>query len=173
MHKFIFLFILMFIPLTAKAELPAEISTVIDSKEPIGTATGKVLLWTIYDAELWSLKGQPFSWENPLALVLNYRMNFTAQELVDSSIKEIKRIEGDDSKNLPELAEKLSVCFSDVTDQDQFIGFSDTDDTGVFYLNGSKTCEIEYSDFKKRFFAIWLDDNSRDKDGARRLRGLK
>ena len=145
---------------------PPEVAAYFDAPNLQGSARVRAMGFRLYDAELWTPRNG-FRPERPFALSLTYKRTFSARQLVDATIKEVARIEGQrpaDHKGL----EKLMTCFADVRPGDRITGVSQGADQASFYVNGARSCRITYPRFSKRFFGIWLGPATRD-PGARRL----
>ena len=67
----------------------------------------------------------------------------------------------------------LSNCFVDVLAGDRITALSLSKDKVRFFYNGSKQCDLEILDIRRKFFSIWLGNDTRDIEGSLRLQGLK
>ena len=159
------------IPVFANANLPAEVEQVLPSPVAKGQATATLFATEIYDAELFTSKGAPFSIDQPFALTLVYRYNFSAEILAMASVREMARMEGIKMSNLRPLRDQLKSCFRDVTKGERVTGVGRTPDIIEFYVNGQKTCALKQANLRERFFNIWLGSKTRDPDGAAKLKG--
>lgn len=114
----------------------------------------------LYRATLW-VAGAGI--ENaPHALSLQYRRNFSRQQLVDASLDEMSRLDADDigSKAARWQAE-LQRVFPDVKAGERIIGLHLPGQGARFYHQGRLTGEISDPELARRFFAIWLDPRTR------------
>lgn len=138
------------------------------------TLVGKAAYWygpiRLYEAELRSTSGQ-FDWHAPFELELTYDRAFSAKDLAEASIKEMKRM----GFAIPDeqLADHLQTCFADVSKGDTITGKSLSEDAAMFFLNGSKRCEVKAPGFRRAFFSIWLGEQARYRSAAARLTGSK
>lgn len=67
---------------------PAEIAP---SLRQVGQAEFRFLFWDIFEARLYAA-GQTFSWQAPFALSLEYRRDFSAEDLTKKTIKSLDRL---------------------------------------------------------------------------------
>ena len=137
----------------------------------IGEASLGVIGITAYDARLYTPNGAPFDWASPMALELDYKRGFSAQDLLRGTETEIRRIEGD-TNDIPTVISLLSTCFYAVEDGDNYIAVGNSTDQIDLWRNGTQTCTVTYPDIRKRFLSIWLSDDSRFTSLSRKLRGL-
>jgi hypothetical protein len=124
----------------------------------------------MFDAALWSETGG-FDWNERFALVLTYRRSFSAEALANRSLLEMSRRGAGDASSLRPLAAPLRACFADVSPGDRITGVSTGRNTARFYLNGRERCEVEWPNFRRSFFGIWLDASGRDRAASDELTG--
>ena len=155
----------------APASSPPELAGRIDSAAATGAARGTFLALPLFDAELFTEGGRPFSWSEPFALSLTYRRSFGAGLLVWASMTEMQRLRSIDPGAANAIEARLDQCFRTVQRGDRITAVSETPDRATFFLNGQPTCTLEHPGFRRAFFSIWLDPGARDPAGAARLRG--
>ncbi len=155
----------------APASTPPELAGRIDAATPTGQARGTFLAIPLFDAQLWTDGGRPFSWSEPFALSLTYRRGFGAGLLVWASMFEMERIRALDAAAAGAIEAKLERCFRSVNPGDRITAVSETPDRATFFLNGQPTCTVDQPGFRRAFFSIWLDPAARDPAGAAQLRG--
>ncbi len=153
------------------ASTPPELAGRIDAPAPTGAAQGTFLAIPLFDAQLWTDGGRPFSWSEPFALSLTYRRSFGAGLLVWASIFEMERIRALDPAAAAAIEGQLARCFRSVNRGDRITAVSETPDRATFFLNGQPTCTVDQPGFRRAFFSIWLDPAARDPAGAAQLRG--
>ena len=73
--------------------------------------------------------------------------------------------------SLQPLRAPLTACFADVQNGDRITGVSTGANTARFYLNGAQRCEIEWPNFRRHFFGIWLDEKTSEPKLRLRLLG--
>jgi len=150
---------------------PAEVSTAIPGAQQVGEARYQVLSVTLFEAELWNGSGD-FSWSAPFALSLTYARNARASTLINRSIREMSERGAGNAQALAPLRAQFAQCFPNIARGDRVTGVSTGPNTAVFYYNGARRCDIEWPNFRRHFFGIWLAG----RDGAAatlsaRLRG--
>ena len=114
----------------------------------------------LYEARLWA--GAPPSLDRSFALELTYLRAFRRTALVEESISEMVRLNGDvDPRTRAQWIEQMNHAFADVTKGDRMIGVFLPDSGTRFYHNDQMTAEIHDPLFARLFFAIWLSPNTR------------
>jgi hypothetical protein len=140
--------------------------------QQLGRSSFYVSIFHVYDAELWA-PATGFSWDDPFRLKLTYARKIEADQLVNTSLKEMARIFDGDVDELEALRLPLKACFRDVKKGDVIEGVSESRDAAVFFFNGNETCRLELPEASYQFFSIWLNENSRSPKQTRRLLGQK
>lgn len=139
----------------------------------IGKTSLNFLGFKLYDIELKGEKAQ-FSYNQKLAIRIIYDKKFSKEELVNTSIDEICRINSikkeDIEKPYKSNFEKL---FVDVKKGDEKIAIYDPKSGLELYYNGQLTGKINDPIFAKRFIDIWLSDKARFKKVRNILVGIK
>ena len=138
-----------------------------------GETVTKILGISLYNGVLYTPNADAFDIEGQYALSLSYLRSFKSSTLIKSTIKEIDRIEGLISQDKKTLRKLLSNCFVDVLAGDRITALSLSKDKVRFFYNGSKQCDLEILDIRRKFFSIWLGNDTRDIEGSLRLQGLK
>jgi hypothetical protein len=149
---------------------PVEVQNVLPDGQVVGTASVSFLFWSVFDAVLWNANGR-FSWEQPFALTLFYRRDFSAAELVESTIDEMSRLSDWPQERLRAFGEKLKPCMPNVEEGDRVTAVSPATDRIALYHNGMRTCALEEPGLRLAFFNIWLSEDSQFPDASRRLIG--
>lgn len=138
--------------------------------QPLGSASFRWLGVTFYDATLYTQNTSQFSWQKPMALELQYRTGVSGRKLAGSAAIEIRRLEGT-APDSSQFVTKLQKCFRDVKKGDRYVAVSTSQNRVQLALNGRRTCTVDHSDARQRFFGIWLSPNSRMPTLSRQLRG--
>lgn len=133
-----------------------------------GAARFEFLIWTVYDAELWTPGGAAPTLGAPMALALTYRSDFTEAELVKSTVEELARIQ---DPSPAAFARRFDGCFGDVSDGARVTAVAEAPDRIAVYRDGARRCAVEATNAARRFLGIWLGENTRDRGFTRRLRG--
>jgi len=147
---------------------PAEIAP---SLRLVGQAEFRYLFWDIFDASLYAA-GHTFSWQAPFALSLEYRRDFSAEDLTKETIKSLDRLTTWPKAELASFRRTLASCMANVRDGDRFTAISPDRDTAVLFLNGEERCRIEKLGIRRDYFSIWLSPGSTSPEETRKLLGL-
>jgi hypothetical protein len=117
---------------------------------------------SLYRATLWVAGADPdiMPGNRPIALQLDYRRDIPRERLVQSSVDEMRRL-GADEAQLARWAIELRRVFPDVKEGDSIVGVHYPGRGASFYHRGQASGEVADAEFGRRFFAIWLDPESR------------
>jgi hypothetical protein len=137
-----------------------EINQNFSKPSRLGAHNLKVWGFKIYNIQLLSEEKQ-FSYQNKLALVINYQRDFAKKDLIKRSLEEISRINNiKDEALLINYQNKLEEIFFDVKKGDRKTAFFDPKNGVKLYFNGKFAGAINDLIFAQRFVDIWLSDNS-------------
>lgn len=142
-----------------------EVSAVFGDAAPQGHGALRWLAFKAYDATYWSAE-RGWNPKGKYALSLHYAMDFTKQELVERTIKEMTHVRPDiGDEALVSYQSDLERVYRDVKDGDHFTAISLPAEKGKpqrvqFFHNGKLTGEKQGAAFADAFFAIWLDENT-------------
>lgn len=127
----------------------------------------------IYTARLWS-PAMPASFERPFALELTYHRAISRERLVQTSLDEMRRLQGQelDEATLAAWGAELQRAFADVEPGQRITGEYLPGRGCRFYLDGQLRHEIADPALARAFFAIWLGPGTRSPDLRRELLGL-
>lgn len=134
---------------------PAEVSAALPGAAKVGEARYQMLAITLFDAELYAANGS-FSWEQPFALTLTYARSARQSTLLNRTMNEMSGRGAGTAQQLAPLRARLAECFPNIARGDRVTGFSTGPNTARFYHNGAARCEIEWPNFRRHFFGIWL-----------------
>jgi hypothetical protein len=150
---------------------PLELGSEIKATKPYSSGTLTWLLFTAYEATLWTDAPQ-WSMKAPFALTLTYRMSFSTDELVERTIEELARVAPATPRDaLTRYAAALTRAFPSVKDGDRITALHVPGQAVRFFHNGSPTMEIAEPAFAESFFGIWLSPRTAEpKLRARLLR---
>ncbi|MBK7766513.1 MAG: chalcone isomerase family protein [Sulfuritalea sp.] len=124
----------------------------------------------LYEASLWAPGGR-WQAELPYALELRYARDIPSGRLVDASIQEMQRLGAADDERLARWKVALEQVFPDVRSGDVIVGMHLPARGAEFYHQGRLTGRIDDVDFARAFFAIWLDERTREPGLRARLLG--
>ena len=155
----------------AGLSMPPQVqaSTVINALSDArlrGEATFRFIGLPLYEARLFTKGGAALDWKQDFGLELKYLRNLTQYDLVEGTIRELKRTGG----AMPRR-EKLERCYTDVRKGDRYAAVSSGPNRLDFWLNGKRICTLEHPRIKQSFMAIFLGNNTRSKSFTRKLKG--
>ena len=137
---------------------PAELQDVLPLARLIGQARLSVWGFKIYDARLWSppgLNAGNFA-SQPMALDLAYLRDFTAADIVERSLKEMRRSASVSAAQAQRWTTEMLRVFPDVKSGDRVLFLHRPGISVSFWLNGRPVGEIADPEFARLFFGIWL-----------------
>lgn len=153
----------------ARADLgPA--SRLVPSAELVGQGRLTFFGFRIFDAELYAPDGV-YASGKPFALKLTYLRNFSGDSIAERSIDEIRRQGYANQVKLADWDAKMRSIFPDVSPGQSITGVRDTAGRTVFYSGSRRLGTIDDPEFARRFFSIWLGNNTQDPDLRARLIG--
>ena len=125
----------------------------------------------LYEASLWAPGGH---WQThlPYALELRYARDIPSSRLVQASIEEMQRLGNAGNEPLARWKIELERVFPDVRSGDVIVGMHLPKRGAEFYHQGKLTGRIDDVEFAGAFFAIWLDERTREPSLRARLLGL-
>lgn len=137
----------------ARVPLPAALSAVA-AWQLQGAGEMRFLGWRIYEAALWRLPGDA----DREVLAIRYDTDISRQQLVDSTLDEMRRI----GIAQPDVwTGELNKAFPDVDEGDTL--FAERYPGGVRFFNGRGLLHaVEDADFGAAFFGIWLHPKTRE-----------
>jgi hypothetical protein len=142
----------------ADKALPAELQDVLPNAKLIGQTRLSVWGFKIYDARLWSppgLNAGNFA-SQPMALDLAYLRDFTAADIVERSVKEMRRSASVSAAQAQRWTTEMLRVFPDVKSGDRVLFLHRPGISVSFWLNGRPVGEIADPEFARLFFGIWL-----------------
>ncbi|TYC55869.1 hypothetical protein FMN50_12025 [Rhodobacterales bacterium] len=152
--------------LTAAGSAPSAlaasgvVASAVPSAELVGKGRMSFLGFSIFDAELYAPDGT-FRPARPFALKLTYLRDFKSSDIVESSVKEMRR-QGVSGAQLNAWSKQMARVFPNVSAGQSITGVRTAGGSATFYLDGRKLGTISSPGFTDRFFAIWLGNNTRN-----------
>jgi len=140
--------------------------TAVPDAQLIGEGEFRFLGLAIYQARFWSAdsaQDSPLNMASPFALELTYRRAISRDDLVDTSIKEIRRLDlaPNDPSVLARWEQEMRAAFVDVRAGERITGVFVPGEGARFYVAGVLHHSVPDEAFAKAFFAIWLDERTR------------
>jgi hypothetical protein len=115
----------------------------------------------IYDAALWA-RSDAINLQSEFALDIRYARNISSERLVRSSVKEMRRLDFDDSARLEKWSREMARVFPDISKGDRLTGINRPGFGAEFYHNGRFAGAVADEQFALAFFSIWLDPRTRE-----------
>lgn len=126
--------------------------------QKVGQAKLEILFWDIYQSSLYSADGQYTDQQLPLALEIHYLRDIDADELVEKTADEWRKL-GLDSKQTQTWLNRLGDIWPDLKKGDELLIVVNQDSSSVFYYNQRLLETIQDPEFGPSFLRIWLDKN--------------
>ena len=156
----------------AASELPSVSALAPDARPEVKEALpqsrligqGRLTVWgfEVYDARLWAPPG--FSAGSylraPLALELSYLRAFSAKEVAERSIKEIRRSAPVTDAQATRWTAYMLRVLPNVQKGDRVLGVHQPGVGASFWLNGKNSGQVQDAEFARLFFGIWLSANT-------------
>ena len=145
-----------------------------DGWRVLGTGEMRWFGFKLYDARLWAARevDPARATDEAFALELRYAREIPSARLVEASIEEMGRLGESSPDRLAVWRRILADVFPDVRPGEVIIGLNRPGQGAEFYHQGRLTGRIADVDFARRFFAIWLDERTREPGLRQRLLGL-
>ena len=142
---------------------PALSSTVaagLPELKLLGGGLLRVYGFQVYHVYLWTPAGASFDRSKPYALDLNYLRTFSAKQLAERSIDEMRGQGIGSEATYPKWLTEMQRVFADVKEGDRLTGVVTPSKTSKFFHNGTYRGEITDATFADAFFGIWLNEKS-------------
>ena len=163
MHNLILTIFLLISPIDAHA---SPIGTALPGAQQRGEAIFRFLGFPIYKARLYTDGGKAFDWQQDFAIELTYQRNLTEYDLVESTLREMKRL-----GQTPAIKDQLARCYDNVAPGDRYLAVTDGPNRIGFWRNGRPVCTLSHPKIKRHFMSIFLGENTRSAKFTRTLRG--
>jgi hypothetical protein len=172
MHKIICLLIVLLPAIGFAYDKPAEIKDKIMAEKSYGEGTLHFMLLHVYDTSLWT-DAKTFSYEQPFALSITYRMNFSKEELTERSLEEIKHAHHLPDETLAKYKKIFLEIYPNVKKGDRITAvYNSTKQVEIFY-NGALYGTVADKAFAAPFFDIWLGEKTSELALRNKLLGGK
>jgi hypothetical protein len=144
----------------AAPPLVAESVAGMPQLKSIGGGLLRIFGFRIYNAYLWTPAGAPFDRVKPYVLDIHYLRTFSAKQLAERSIDEMRGQGTGSDAVYPKWLSEMQRVFADVNEGDRLTGVATPARTAKFFYNGTYRGEIADSAFTDAFFGIWLSEKS-------------
>jgi len=128
-------------------------------------------VFRVYRAAL-HVQGDGFDAGAPYALDLNYLRNVSAEQIVQTSVEEMRRLCGIDDARLAQWSEQLRAILPDVSLGDRLVGVFMPGAGVTFFSREALLGQVEDPAFVDAFAAVWLDAQTRAPALRAQLLGL-
>jgi len=125
----------------------------------------------IYDASLW-VEGDKWSSQREFALDIRYAREIKGNKLAETSIEEMRRLGFGNESQLMRWGADLARLFPDVRKGEHMTGVNRPGQGVRFYHQGRLAGTIDDPEFARGFFAIWLDERTREPGLRQALFGI-
>lgn len=144
----------------AAPPLAATATAGMPELKALGGGLLRVFGFQVYNVYLWTPAGAAFDRSKPYALDLQYLRAFSAKQLAERSIDEMRGqgIGGD--AVYPKWLAEMERVFADVKEGDRLTGVVTPSKTSKFFYNGAYRGEVVDPAFADAFFGIWLNEKS-------------
>ena len=139
-------------------DMRAEVAQALPTAKLVGKARLTVWGFDVYDARLWALPGfgaARYATE-PLALELTYLRAFSAADIADRSLQEMRRSVPVSEAQAGQWKAQMLRVIPDVQKGDRILGIHKPGGGASFWVNGKAAGEIPDGEFARLFFGIWL-----------------
>ena len=154
------------------ANAHTDLALTEDDTTLVGESRLEYLFWDVYDIRLFTADGQ---WQGkpPYVLELTYLRDVKSSDIVEQSIKEMKRQGHLEQAQLDKWQKLMQRMFPDVKKGDRLTGTVNADYESTFYLNDNKLERVTEKAFNQAFFDIWLGEKTSEPDMRKEITGEK
>jgi hypothetical protein len=148
------------------------ITELIPNAKVVGSASYRVFFMKIFTATTYAPNGV-FSWQQPFSLQLEYNRKITGAKIVAETIDEINNQSNKvRPETLKEWRSELTQIIPDVEKGDKITAICNKNQETLFFANDFHLLgKIVDKEFSQHFFAIWLGNESKDKQLRQALLG--
>lgn len=148
----------------ANEHVPLPVAIMQDASDwrSLGSGNLRWLGFSIYRASLWAPGAERVSLETPFALAIRYERSISSQRLVQTSLDEMKRLGSADEPSRAAWQSSLEQAFPSVSAGEVIVGVNQPGEGVSFFHQGRLTAQISDVGFAQAFFAIWLDERTRE-----------
>lgn len=144
----------------AAPPLSAAATSGMPELKALGGGLLRVYGFQVYNVYLWTPAGATFDRSKPYALDLNYLRTFSAKQLAERSIDEMRGQGIGSEATYPKWLTEMQRVFADVKEGDRLTGVVTAAKTSKFFYNGAYRGEVIDPAFADAFFGIWLNEKS-------------
>ena len=145
---------------SAAPPLSAAATAGMPELKALGGGQLRVFGFQVYNVYLWTPAGAAFDRNKPYALDLQYLRTFSAKQLAERSIDEMRGQGIGSDTAYPKWLAEMERVFADVKDGDRLTGVVTATKISKFFYNGAYRGEVIDPAFADAFFGIWLNEKS-------------
>jgi Chalcone isomerase-like len=153
------------------ADVPASVRQSIKNAKLQGQSVLRWFGFKVYDSKLFTqadLSAKEVAskdqWASqPFAIELTYARDIPGQKIAESSSEEIERLQLGSTAQRKQWADTMLKLFPNVATNDRIIGVHHPKEGAEFFHNDKPIGKIADTQFSAAFFAIWMDERSKDK----------
>ena len=153
--------------------LPAQATAGMPTLKAVGGGLLRMFGFQIYNAYLWTPEGASFDPAKPHVLDIHYLRTFSAKQLAERSIDEMRGQGTGNEAVYPKWITEMQRVLADVKEGDRLIGIVTPARTAKFFHNGTYRGEVADAAFTDAFFGIWLSEKSSQPGMRERLLGKR
>lgn len=139
----------------------------------VGRGELRWLGFKLYDAALWARAPGVQAMDEEHVLSIRYARAVSSERLVELSLDEMRRLGLADEPTLARWGEALAAALPAVAAGETLTGLHRPGRGAAFWHEGRPTAELEDPALAQAFFAIWLDERTREPALRARLLGLE
>ena len=152
--------------------LPPQLAASEAGLREIGRGELRWLGFKLYDAALWARAPGAQAMDDEYVLSIRYARAVTSERLVELSLDEMRRLGLADEPTLARWAGALAAALPAVAAGDTLTGLHRPGRGAALWHDGRPTAELADPALAQAFFAIWLDERTREPALRARLLGL-
>ena len=157
---------------SATVSIPPAVIEAAGPLQPLGAGKLRWFGFTIYEAALWvGPRGRQAVAEGGFALAIRYARSIPGAKLVATSIEEIARLGFGDESKRERWRSLLSRALPAVAPGETLVGLYLPGRGVRFWHEARPTAHIADEELARAFFAIWLDERTREPELRSRLLG--
>lgn len=152
-------------------QVPAIEALAQQGWQPLGSGALRWFGLRIYEAALWAPDAQAWRDGGAFALAIAYERAIPSARLVKATEDEMRRLGVADEARIASWRPALEEAFPDVAAGDVIVGIHRPGQGVQFYYGDRPSGVVTDPDFATAFFAIWLDERTREPGLRARLIG--
>ncbi len=152
-------------------QVPAIQALAQQGWQPLGSGALRWFGLRIYEAALWAPDAQAWRDGGAFALAIAYERTIPSARLVKATEDEMRRLGVADEARIASWRPALEQAFPDVSAGDVIVGIHRPGEGVHFHYGERSSGVVTDPDFAAAFFAIWLDERTREPGLRARLIG--